>query len=398
MKKNIRILKCVLQFFLFLNLNNCSEVNQNEKLPILLASLFANETINTRDTDSVSDATNIILYVRQSDGVDTNDGSKSSPLLTIGRALQIIEGKQVSGEVHIAAGTYNESIAINRNISLYGGYDQSNWDNRNNKDRSNVTFRTRIQGTSSPTVNISQGISQKIKLDGLNILGHASSNSVGISVNSPIELSNNTLDGSHATSSAIRLSNSGNSLILKNDIWSNVPHSYGLYIENSSPYIINNVIRGGSSAVIYVTGTSAVGIYSNHITNGGRGIDLSGTGVNADLKNNIIINNSTHGIYNVNSTVNATYNDVWNNSTNYSNVTAGTGSISSNPLLVSTTDFRLQTSSVLICAGTDLTSQFSSLGLSIDDKNDIARISTGNIYWNIGAFETAGANGLTGCL
>ncbi|WP_224367308.1 beta strand repeat-containing protein [Hyalangium versicolor] len=80
----------------------------------------------------------------------------------------------------------------------------------------------------------------------------------------------------------------------------------------------------------------------------------------ANIYDNIITSNSQYGIY-FDSTASPAravhHNDVWNQTTNYTSVTAGTGSISANPVFVSSTNFNLQESSPcrnIASDGTDL--------------------------------------------
>ncbi|PJZ81616.1 hypothetical protein CH359_06430 [Leptospira meyeri] len=351
--------------------------------------------INNGSVSNQSDSA--VFYVRGSNGADSNTGDQNSPFLTISKAIETMKSKNVTGQIRIAAGTYNESLTVPDGISLLGGYEVSNWDSRNNKDRSNANYRTRIIGTANTTITIEANSTKSIKIDGFNILGKNSSNSIAIDIRSNITLSNNTIDGVSTTSTGISISNGNSSILLNNDIWSTSPHAYGIYIDNASLSIINNVIRGGSTSGIYITGISIVRIFSNTLSNANRIIEINGASVTAQLKNNLIVN-GVYGIHNTNGIVSATFNDVWNNTTgNYLNAAAGTGSISQNPLFVSGTDFRLQNGSVAICSGTDLTSDFLALNIAANDKEEIPRINSLNILWNIGAYETSGSTGLTSC-
>ncbi|MBK7193332.1 MAG: DUF4215 domain-containing protein [Myxococcales bacterium] len=86
------------------------------------------------------------------------------------------------------------------------------------------------------------------------------------------------------------------------------------------------------------------GVYS--ATSGGA----AGT---VTITNSIVTNQSWGVVRGDASTVTVTYSDVWNNASgNYSSVTPGAGVISANPQYVSTTDLRLQSTSVCIDAGT----------------------------------------------
>lgn len=384
----------VLTLFTFFSIKcNPIEKNKDKFTTIDLGVLIA--AINNGNSTNQNDS--LILFVRSNNGADSNSGEQGSPFLTISKAIETMKSKNATGQIRIAAGIYNESISLPDGISLFGGYDINNWENRNNKDRTNVNYRTRIVGTANTTITVEANSSKPIKIDGLNILGKNSSNSIALDLRSNITLSNNTIDGTSTTSTGVAISNCSSSLLLNNDIWSTSPHAYGIYVNNASLSIINNVIRGGSTSGIYITGNSNVKIFSNTLSNASKNIEINGIGVTAQIKNNLIVN-GVYGVHNTNGVVIATYNNVWNNTTgNYLNAVAGTGSISQNPIFVSVTDFRLQSSSSSICAGTDLTSDFSSLNISANDKEEIPRINSVNTFWNIGAYETAGSTGLTSC-
>lgn len=372
---------------------NPNEKNKGNLSTIGLGVLLT--AMNNGNSSNQSDSA--IFYVRSSNGADSNSGDQNSPFLTVSKAIETMKSKNVTGQIRIAAGTYNESISVPDGISLFGGYEVSNWESRNNKDRSNVNYRTRIIGTANTTITIEANSTKSIKIDGLNILGKNSSNSIAVDIRSNITLSNNTIDGVSTTSTGISISNNNSSLLLNNDIWSTTPHAYGIYVNNAFLSIINNVVRGGSTSGIYITGNSNVKIFSNTLSSGNRNIEINGTGVTAQIKNNQIVNGQ-FGIHNTNGLVTALYNNVWNNTSgNYSNAVAGTGSISQNPQFVSGTDFKLQNTSSSICVGVDLTSDFSSLNVPINDKDDIPRMNVVNTLWNIGAYETHGSNGLTSC-
>ncbi|MEW6096597.1 MAG: choice-of-anchor Q domain-containing protein, partial [bacterium] len=73
------------------------------------------------------------------------------------------------------------------------------------------------------------------------------------------------------------------------------------------------------------------------------------------LTNNIIVNNSNHGIYNASGNPIINYNDLWNNTPdNYYNCSAGVNDISQDPQFISSTDSHLQPTSPCIDAGSNL--------------------------------------------
>ena len=141
----------------------------------------------------------------------------------------------------------------------------------------------------------------------------------------------------------------------------------------------NNTINNGS--VFILVGTS-VKIYNNIIFNSNvvDGISLlSSTG--SEVKNNIVIS-SMGGINVSGGTVTADYNSYYNNTNNYTGVSAGVNDIISNPFIIDpdNNNFQLQKSSPAIGAGADL----SASGVTSDILG-VAR-PQGSGY-DIGAYE-----------
>ncbi len=120
---------------------------------------------------------------------------------------------------------------------------------------------------------------------------------------------------------------------------------------DSSLIVVNNIIQNNNGGIIF---------YDNSLIN--------------QLKNNIIVNNTStdqiaglHADESFTGTIDSLdYNDVYNNSIDYNGITKGSNDISSDPLYVSDSNFHLQSSSPCIDRG-DPSSEFNDLDGSRND-------------------------------
>lgn len=159
---------------------------------------------------------------------------------------------------------------------------------------------------------------------------------------------------------------SNNNIIQKNTVYNNRDGGIHVYVagsQNTNLSIYNNIIYGTTGAYSGQPGAGIllkktysndnmrnVRVYGNTCYNNKYGIYIGSefVGLSIDIKNNIIINNAINGIYNAGGTgyiITNSYNDVWNNTSgNYSNISAGTGSISVDPLFgnIIINDFHLK--------------------------------------------------------
>lgn len=127
-------------------------------------------------------------------------------------------------------------------------------------------------------------------------------------------------------------------------------NDFGIVTWNqATAYIHNNVVVNNTFGGIGLsTGATVI---NNTISNCRIGIN-DGGGYGPTVMNNIVTDNSLYGVYAVGTQPALTYNDVWNNTTNYQNCTPGTGSISQDPLYVDPPDdYHLQGGSPCIDAG-----------------------------------------------
>jgi parallel beta-helix repeat protein len=131
----------------------------------------------------------------------------------------------------------------------------------------------------------------------------------------------------------------------------------------SSPVIVSdniiNKTKSGSNTHpgIYLYGASGAKIYNNTIYGADQGILVKAASTGNNIRNNISYNNRQYGIkLEDTSTVTTFSNNLFYNNTtsNYSGTSAGNGDIVSNPNVVSSSDFHLQSTSPAINAGTDV--------------------------------------------
>jgi hypothetical protein len=125
-------------------------------------------------------------------------------------------------------------------------------------------------------------------------------------------------------------------------------NTYGLRINSGSSANAARSLFTGNAYGVYGQG-GVVGIdHSTFVSNTNAIYSTSSSG-SLTVSNSVITNNSSYGLYKSSTAANITntYNDVWQNgSGDYVNVSAGTGSISSNPLFVASgSNYRLTSNS-----------------------------------------------------
>lgn len=225
-------------------------------------------------------------------GYDYNTGfTKDSPKKTIQAAINAIFFSEKKGEVHVARGTYDESITIRECINLYGGYN-SDWSAVNFTDRENPDFETVIDYT---------GDGSAVKICNI-----AESTIRGFTIISPdigtagvnIENSNPTIE--HNTISGVNgIFNTQNSIsTIRYNIIKGAGGNYNYAVYNTdlaAPVIYNNIIAGGDNSArgtygIYNHKTAAV-IIRNNTIDGGSGHNSS-YGIYLKASPGIIIENN----------------------------------------------------------------------------------------------------------
>lgn len=172
----------------------------------------------------------------------------------------------------------------------------------------------------------------------------------------------------------------------------------GILIYASSPIIANNIVTANGEMGIGSYYSSPI-IINNTITNNSYG-EYWGDGIRnswesaAIISNNIIVGNAQAGIQNLSEALSTiSFNNVWNNGTNYSGDTPeilrGFGNMSNDPLFVdaSVPDYRLRHGSPCMDAGTN-----EAPNLSITDFDGKPRTvdgdGNGTAVVDMGAFES----------
>lgn len=279
--------------------------------------------------------------------------------------------------VLVAAGTYNENIDFDgKDISLVS------------QDGPEVTI-IESQFVGTPIVLLGDQETSDATLRGFKLQLADNAPAVRLIGSSPAIVDNIFLSNNHGAIEAA----SGAAPVIENNVFINNegPGGGGVYCDQSAAeissnlFISNSVSNNGGGVYLYgVTGASihhnifylnqshsfggAIGlnecqevdIFNNTIASNSAEQQFHGGGIgllnseNNNIYNNIVTGNTTEGIYQNSGFTNyALYNDVWNNTLNYSGIAPGDGSISVDPLFVGGVpfNFHLQIESPCIDAG-----------------------------------------------
>jgi hypothetical protein len=260
------------------------------------------------------------LYVRDSDGDDNNPGTDALPYKNIRAAIAAATISPAN--IHVAEGNYTEhNLAMVEGVSLYGGYDGTDWNNRDTSNCPTIVTDSIASGDSGLVPHtvflIGDGIGNTTVIDGFTIEGGGGDKSSAILIagdstyrnSSPI-IQNNILNGGNgsARTYAILNTNSSAPLIQNNIIFGGKDTQRSVGIENSqsfTPIIRNNVIHGGvaiqtTRAIDNFYDVNAAVIQNNTIYSGiapdSKGILYGINAAPANIENNIIFG-GTYCIY-----------------------------------------------------------------------------------------------------
>lgn len=210
-------------------------------------------------------------------GNDANSGAQNSPVLTIAKAIVLAQSSDSA--VYITDGTYNESVTVPVNVSLFGGFSAGTSCERD------LTVNESIVTSSASTTLSIPSVTTAASLDGLTI-----KNTSTASVTTTVSVSNG------ASSSANLLTLQNNQIFGGNNAGQS---SRALFIEKASPILLNNIIDGGDSrfsTAVELSSSPDAKIVHNTIhggrsTNSSYGIKVNNSAPN--LVNNFLITENT---------------------------------------------------------------------------------------------------------
>lgn len=283
----------------------------------------------TMDEDKTISATFVYsggdVYVHK-EGDDENPGSPEEPVATIARAFAIIEGRDGTGTIHIAAGTYEVDysstahIVAVEGVNLYGGYSADDWDDRDVSDVfSDTDHQTIIDDISaggsetrddaSRAIFVGNGISAATIFDGLYIKGGDAGTqyTTGVFITGGTATFTNCFinGGGGAYTTAVYVVDAADLELSTNHVVGGDmvdTESTGIYLENTTASIIENTIDGGCGGGNISTGLHVVDAVladcSGNLIIGGtgetaRGVVVEGESSAAVTGNMIHVSNDT---------------------------------------------------------------------------------------------------------
>ncbi|MCB0284634.1 MAG: right-handed parallel beta-helix repeat-containing protein [Calditrichaeota bacterium] len=271
----------------------------------------SNEGVYSQEVSSIPFGKNIYIA---SDGSVSGTGTIQNPLLSISSGIQ---QAQYGDNVIVLPGKYYESFEMKKGVSVIGS----------------GALQTEIIGTGDDYI---VKTADNVVLQGLSLVRQSSfpRNAIFCENTSPKILDNVIICYSDNEDAAIYSQNNASPAILRNYI--SGFHTGIRCYDNSNLEINNNIIEAKYQGI-----SGALNCQLN-ITNNTifvteyAGIELIqwSSGI---VKNNIIAgkdNTRTIGIRSANSTIESTYNNIWNHISNYVDVEGGIGSISVDPQLI----------------------------------------------------------------
>ncbi len=232
--------------------------------------------------------TDSIMYVSDAYGNDeTGLGTHDNPYKTINKAIDIanyyIENKILPKvEIHISAGTYEESVIMKKNISILGGYNKDDWKDRKyetKEDRNNALYKTTVITNNEEynnTIGCFYDVTSNSLIEGLSIIGNSYKNfqdkidivALSILGSSPT-IRYNTIDGGQLEG----VNGSDGNILTRT--------TAGIVLMGSASVVTDNYISGGTP------GTNT----DEYASNIAIGVQLFGSQIQ-EFKNNEIFGGS----------------------------------------------------------------------------------------------------------
>ena len=242
-------------------------------------------------------------------GSDANDGSGWAS----GQAKRAVQAgieaaSQLKGEVWVAAGTYDECVALRSCVHVYGGFAGS----ESTRERRNAaTNRTILDGGSAGAVVTSSAPGRRTAtVDGFTIRNGKAPGGVYCSRSSPC-ISNNVITG-NTTSSGTAPCN-------------------GVYLYAASPAIVRNTIANNASDGMHCAWSSPSVSDNTIVDNGAYGVDCA-SNASPTIDRNTISRNSGTGVYCTDSSLPVISNNLISN-----NLDSGIRSYSATPTILNNT-------------------------------------------------------------
>lgn len=250
-----------------------------------------------------------VYYVNGSSSTSVQSGNRSTPYKLIQDAISAASAYRNSNPssfatVRVAAGTYTENIVLKPGISLYGGYNATDWSRNVGTNTTTITAQLSIAVYVGS--DIDSASTANTVMDGFTINGGSSASfqnfGVYFSGGSPT-ISNNTISGGSSTGNktcGVAIYSGSNPVLTANSIsGGSGTFAYGVQLVAATYTLANQTISSGSGTggnaayAVEVSGTSGTTTVSgntiniNATTSPGYGISAVGTGA-VTLTNNTI--------------------------------------------------------------------------------------------------------------
>ncbi len=324
--------------------------DNNAELSEFLTATISNPTplgeatlgLFTVHTFTINDDENPLVYYVRKTGNDVNSGIvPSDAWLTIDFAAStLIAGKTV----YVGAGTYVEQVVMD-NSGTVGSpiIFKADTDGTNTGDAGDVFVQQAGQDVFYATGK------SYVTVDGFYINSGARAFNFETS-GTGNSIVNNTIDG--MTNEGLRLDNQTGAKVDSNVIFNCTTEAIYLSANATGCEVNNNLMYSNNIGVYSINNTGSELVRNNTIYNNTSDGIVTSTGSTLVANNNIIVNNGT-GLNQSAGSLTSDYNDVWNNTTNYTSVAVGANDLSTDAQFVNAAafDFHVNNLNATIDAG-----------------------------------------------